>query len=69
MAQGRDSVAFSAAPSTIKQLRCLVLCTLHHIKEGGGGANGQEFEQIPGAGEEEKPGVLQSMGSQRFGHN
>ena len=58
MAPGHDSAAFSAAPSTIKQLRCLVLCTLYHIKEGGEGANGQEFEQIPGVGEEGKPGVL-----------
>ena len=28
--------------------------------------NGHEFEQAPGDG---KPGVLQSIGSQRVGHN
>ena len=30
--------------------------------------NGHEFEQAPGVGDG-KPGVLQSMGSQRVGHN
>ena len=31
--------------------------------------DGHEFEQAPGDDEGQKPGVLQSMGSQRVGHN
>ena len=31
--------------------------------------DGHEFEQAPGDDERQKPGVLQSMGSQRVGHN
>ena len=31
--------------------------------------NGHGFEQIPGDGGREKPGVLQTMESQRVGHN
>ena len=31
--------------------------------------NGQEFEQTPGDNEGEKAGVLESMGSQRIGHD
>ena len=31
--------------------------------------NGHEFEQFPGDGEGQKPGVLQSIGSQRVGHD
>ena len=31
--------------------------------------NGHEFEQAPGDGETGKPGVLQSMGSQRIEHD
>ena len=32
--------------------------------------NGHEFEQAPGAGDGQgKPGMLQSMGSQRVRHN
>ena len=31
--------------------------------------NGHEFAQIPGGGNTEKLGVLQSMGSQRVGHD
>ena len=31
--------------------------------------NGHEFEQALGVGDRQKPGVLQSVGSQRFGHN
>ena len=31
--------------------------------------NGHEFEQAPGMGDEGKPGVLQSMGSQRVEHD
>ena len=32
--------------------------------------NGREFEQAPGVGKGQgKPGVLQSMGSQRVGHD
>ena len=30
--------------------------------------NGHEFGQAPGVGKVQKPGMLQSMGSQRFGH-
>ena len=31
--------------------------------------NGHEFEQAPGVDEPGKPRVLQSMGSQRVGHD
>ena len=31
--------------------------------------NGHEFEQTAGDGERQKPGMLQSMGSQRVGHD
>ena len=31
--------------------------------------NGHESEQAPGFGDDRKPGVLQSMGSQRVGHH
>ena len=31
--------------------------------------NGHEFEQVPGVCGGQKPGVLQSMGSQRLGFN
>jgi len=31
--------------------------------------NGREFEQTPGDSGEEKPGLLQSMGLQRDGHD
>ena len=31
--------------------------------------DGHESEQAPGFGDDRKPGVLQSMGSQRFGHH
>ena len=31
--------------------------------------NGHEFEQAPGVGDGWKPGVLQSMGSQRVVHD
>ena len=31
--------------------------------------NGHEFEQTAGDGERLKPGMLQSMGSQRVGHD
>ena len=31
--------------------------------------DGHEFEQAPGVGDAERPGVLQSMGLQRVGHD
>ena len=31
--------------------------------------NGLEFEQAPGVGEGQRPGALQSMGSQRVKHD
>ena len=31
--------------------------------------DGHEFEQAPGVGRTGKPGALQSVGSQRVGHN
>ena len=31
--------------------------------------NGHEFKQAPEVGDEQKPGVLQSLGSQRVGHD
>ena len=31
--------------------------------------NGHEFESTPGVGDGRRPGVLQSMGSQRVGHD
>ena len=31
--------------------------------------DGHEFEKAPGVGDSGKPGVLQSMGSQRIGHD
>ena len=34
----------------------------HHL------LNGHEFEQIPGIFDEQVPGLLQSMGSQRIRH-
>ena len=33
------------------------------------GINGHEFEQALGVAEQGKPGVLQSMGSPKVGHN
>ena len=38
------------------------------LPKGEGGSRGHEFEQTPGDSERQ-PGVLQSMGSQRVGHN
>ena len=31
--------------------------------------DGHEYEQAPGVGGEQEPGLLQSMGSQRAGHD
>ena len=33
------------------------------------GMSGHEFEQTLGNGKDREPGMLQSMGSQRVGHN